>query len=128
MQAYGNSALALLIVVGSNIIGIFTVPYFLRGILSSTAGINLDAVALLIQLVFTILVPLIIGKSLLELFPAVQQFVKEQKTLMKILNNGSLVSIVWQSISRAQVRSQLLGIRLVAQVCGPWLLHLPCKS
>lgn len=103
MQAYGNSALALLLCVGSNTIGIFTVPYLLRVILSSTSGVNLDAVALLTKLVITILVPLVIGKVLLELIPAVQRFVKEHKTLMKLLNNGSLVSIVWQSISRAQV-------------------------
>lgn len=104
VQAYGNSALALLLCVGSNTIGIFTVPYLLQGILSSTAGINLDAVELLVKLLITILLPLIIGKALLEFVPAVQRFVKEHKTLMKLLNNGSLVSIVWQSISRAQVR------------------------
>ena len=103
--------------VGSNTIGIFTVPYFLRGILSSTSGISLDAVALLTQLVLTILVPLFIGKGLLELVPAVQRFVKKHKTLMKILNNGSLVSIVWQSISRAQVRSRQSSC--LALECSP---------
>jgi predicted Na+-dependent transporter len=103
MQAYGNEALALLLTVGSNSMAIFTVPYVLRGILSSTAGVRLNAVELIINLVLTILVPLIIGKLLLEFIPAIQRFVKSHGILMKLLNNGSLVLIVWQSISREQV-------------------------
>jgi solute carrier family 10 (sodium/bile acid cotransporter), member 7 len=103
LQAYGNSALALLLCVGSNTIGIVTVPYFLRAMLTGS-GAKLDAVALLLKLVVSVLVPLAIGKAILEAAPPVQRFTKRHKTLLKLLNNGSLISIVWQSISRDQAR------------------------
>lgn len=102
MQAYGNFSLALLLCVGSNTIGIFTVPYLLRGMLSSTSGVKLNAVKLLVNLFICIFVPLVIGKALLSI-RQVEAFCKRHPTLLKLLNNGSLIAIVWQSISRAQV-------------------------
>lgn len=102
MQAYGNAALALLLCVGSNTIGIATIPFFLEAMLSSATDVDLDPVDLLVKLVIGILVPLSIGKLLLNI-PAVQRFTKNHKTLLKLLNNGSLIMVLWQSISRAQV-------------------------
>lgn len=101
LQAYGNAALALLLCVGSNTIGIGTIPFLLEAILSSSTDVNLDAVDLLIKLVIGVLVPLAIGKLFL-LIPAVQQFTKNHKTLLKLLSNGSLIMVLWQSISRAE--------------------------
>lgn len=69
--------------------------------LSSSTDVNLDAVDLLIKLVIGVLVPLAIGKLFL-LIPAVQQFTKNHKTLLKLLSNGSLIMVLWQSISRAE--------------------------
>lgn len=114
MQAYGNAALALLLCVGSNTIGIATIPFFLQAMLSSSTDVSLDAVDLLIKLVIGILVPLTIGKLLLNI-PAIQRFTKNQKTVLKLLNNGSLIMVLWQSISRAQVwpRAVLLFVLLL---------------
>lgn len=70
--------------------------------LSSSVDVKLDAVALLIKLVIGILVPLFIGKLLLSL-SAVKKFTTNHKTLLKMLSNGSLIMVLWQSISRAQV-------------------------
>lgn len=104
-QAYGNGALALLLCVGSNTIGIATIPFFLKAMLSSSTSVSLNAVDLLIKLVIGILVPLAIGKLLLNI-PAVERFTKKHKTVLKLLNNGSLIMVLWQSISRAQVQPQ----------------------
>eukprot|EP00892_Ulva_mutabilis_P004030 jgi/Ulvmu1/199/UM001_0203.1 len=99
--AYGNAALALLICIGTNTIGIATIPFYLSGMLSSSTSVKLDAVDLLIKLVIGILVPLGIGKAL-QTIAAVQRFVQDHKTLLMILNNGSLIMVLWQSISRSQ--------------------------
>jgi predicted Na+-dependent transporter len=103
LQAYGNGSLALLLCVVGNSIGIFTVPYLLKFMLSS-GGVSLDAVKLLINLIICILVPLVIGKFLLEVSAGVKSVVGKFPTTLKLLNNGSLIAIVWQSVSRAQVR------------------------
>jgi solute carrier family 10 (sodium/bile acid cotransporter), member 7 len=104
LQAYGNEALGLLLCVGSNLIGILTVPFYLKAILSSASDVRLDAIGLLIQLIICILVPLAIGKLLRDLVRPIKTFVTKHKTAFSLLNNGSLICIVWQSISRSQVR------------------------
>lgn len=106
VQAYGNAALALLLTSASNLIGIVSVPFLLKLIISSS-DISIDAVKLLLQLLLTILVPLVIGKLLQDFCEPVRTFVRAHKTTFSLISNGSLVFIVWQTISRAQVRHYL---------------------
>lgn len=49
----GNAALALLLTVGSNLLGILTVPFAVKLILDSE-DFNLDALSLLLKLLITI--------------------------------------------------------------------------
>lgn len=101
-QAQGNAALALMLTVCSNLLGILTVPFTINLIISSAGDTNIDTIELLLKLLFTILIPLIIGKGLRELSSRVQQFVKAQKTTLSLVSNGSLIFIVWQTLSRSQ--------------------------
>ena len=50
----------------------------------------------------TILVPLIIGKILREAFSWVRKQVDAHKVALGLINNGSLICIVWQTLSAAQ--------------------------
>ena len=61
----GNTALALLLTVASNLLGIFTMPFVLCQLLGSTSGsaVSLKPGPLLQNLLKTILVPLIVGAS-----------------------------------------------------------------
>ena len=102
VQARGNAALALMLTVVTNLVGIFTVPFILKGMLGGSS-VSLDAVTLLVKLLITILAPLSIGKAVREIVPKVPAFVTRHKTALSLLSNGSLIMIVWMTISDAQV-------------------------
>jgi len=98
-SAGGNDALALILTVSTNLMGIFTVPYMLKLVLTA-ADVELDSMQLLTKLMLTLLVPLIVGK-LLQLVPGVADWVKKWKKQLGLLNNGSLICIVWIKISQS---------------------------
>lgn len=61
----GNAALALLLLVGTNALGVVTMPPLVKLLLSNVDGFlsaSVDAVDLLVKLVCTVLVPAILGK------------------------------------------------------------------
>ena len=71
MQAVGgNTALALLLTVGSNLLGIFTMPFVLSAVLGAVSGsVKIAPKPLLQSLIKTILVPLLIGASARAFMP-----------------------------------------------------------
>lgn len=71
MQAVGgNTALALLLTVGTNLAGIFTMPFVLSAILGTGASaIHIDPAPLLRALIETILVPLLAGMAARAFIP-----------------------------------------------------------
>lgn len=103
VQAYGNAALALMLTVTSNLIGIVSTPFLLKAIFDSSNA-SLDAVDLLIKLLLTILLPLAVGKAAQTLVPGIKPRIKKHKTLLSFISNASLIMIVWQTISGSQVQ------------------------
>ena len=69
-QASGNIALALLLTVITNLVGVFTVPFMVTAVLSSAKDIGgqqgqditLEPSKMVVKLIFTILIPLCVGK------------------------------------------------------------------
>mmetsp|Transcript_29402 Transcript_29402/g.40604 ORF Transcript_29402/g.40604 Transcript_29402/m.40604 type:complete len:368 (+) Transcript_29402:174-1277(+) len=108
-NAKGNTVLALFLTVGSNMLGVVTVPFVLRLVMSN-ADVTLDAVALLIKLLLTIFLPLCIGKK--------------HKVSLGIVNNGSLVLIVWQTCSSSanQILDQSF-INILPVLAGGVIIH-----
>eukprot|EP01023_Acetabularia_acetabulum_P051206 TRINITY_DN5638_c0_g2_i1.p1 TRINITY_DN5638_c0_g2~~TRINITY_DN5638_c0_g2_i1.p1 ORF type:complete len:464 (-),score=27.79 TRINITY_DN5638_c0_g2_i1:1085-2371(-) len=103
MQANGNYALALMITVSSNVLGVLTVPFILKFVLEGVVhGLQIDALQLLESLLLTILLPLILGKIVRHCNKSIMNFGKARKTELSLINNGSLVLIVWQTISESQ--------------------------
>ena len=102
MQARGNAALALMLCVVSNLLGIVLVPFWLKGMLSGS-NTSIDAVSLLIKLAITILAPLLVGKAIQTFITGIKGLVKQHKLALQIISNASLAIIVWQTISDAQV-------------------------
>lgn len=76
--AKGNTALALLLTVSSNLLGILTVPFFLS-LLLSVSGIVIDPLPLLTKLLLTLFVPLVLGKLARERIVGVQPWLKRHK-------------------------------------------------
>ncbi|KAL4859479.1 putative sodium/metabolite cotransporter BASS4 [Chlorella vulgaris] len=104
----GNEGLALLLTVASNIIGIFSMPLWLKALLGSSSdldSVSVDIPDLLARLSITILVPSVVGKLLRELPPFsrhVKRFTNKYKTAISMFSVVMLAMIVWQSLSGAQ--------------------------
>eukprot|EP01023_Acetabularia_acetabulum_P024134 TRINITY_DN2338_c0_g1_i10.p1 TRINITY_DN2338_c0_g1~~TRINITY_DN2338_c0_g1_i10.p1 ORF type:complete len:356 (-),score=17.94 TRINITY_DN2338_c0_g1_i10:1405-2472(-) len=117
MQANGNYALALMITVSSNILGVISVPFILKFILEGVVqGLQIQALQLLKSLLLTILLPLVVGKVLRHCNKNIMQFGKNRKTQLSLINSGSLVMIVWQTISESQqtiMHSDVINILLL---------------
>ncbi|KAL4439853.1 hypothetical protein ABPG75_002854 [Micractinium tetrahymenae] len=102
----GNEGLALLLTVASNLLGIFTMPIWLKALFhGSSLDVHVDIPNLLAKLVITILVPSVIGKALRELPPLnkrVKKFTADWKTTLSLFSVFNLAMIVWQSLSGAR--------------------------
>ena len=64
-QAGGNTALALMLLVLTNMLAVFTVPFLFKAVLSSKSdsSVQINSANLLLNLVITILAPAIVGKA-----------------------------------------------------------------
>jgi predicted Na+-dependent transporter len=90
-------------VIGS-ILGVLTMPFFVRALLRSVTEVQIGAVAMIVQLFVQVLTPIAIGTMLAALIPAVKEYVKEHKTTFSQVANTSIVLLVYEAISRDQVR------------------------
>jgi sodium/bile acid cotransporter 7 len=59
----GNEGLALLLTVGSNLLGVVTIPLWLKALFANSAfNLNVDILSLFVRLVVTVFVPSVLGK------------------------------------------------------------------
>ena len=56
---------------------------------------------------FTVLVPLVVGKLLLEYNASAREYANAHKVGLGLTSNSMLIMIVWQSLSKS--RSELVG-------------------
>lgn len=99
----GNEGLALILTAGTNILGIFTMPLWLKALFSGTAfALAIDMVSLLVNLIISVLVPSLIGKAIRELVPGAAGFVARHKVPLSLFSTANLAFIVWQVLSSAQ--------------------------
>lgn len=71
----GNQALALMLTVVTNLLGIVTVPYELRLLLQGSNVVSVEPGPLVLKLCITVLVPAVIGKVLTAFSSRVRNFV-----------------------------------------------------
>ena len=136
--AEGMQALALALTVVSNLLGIATVPYFLRAVLASTPGgsvVKLDANDLATKLVYTVLIPSFVGQAARRTSSRILSFVGSHRTGLSLFSHSNLVCIVWQTLSAAsavllrQRASDVLAVLAAAAGIHLFLLlamHLLC--
>lgn len=124
-EAGGNVALSILLTVGTNLIGVVTVPFFITAVFQSVNNtgsstdirIEIDPFDLLWKLIVSILVPLLIGKAI-QYFTIVQTLVKRYKVTLKLLSSAFLMFIPWNSMSVASDLLKDTGTNPVLLVVG----------
>lgn len=122
IQAGGNMALALLLTVLTNTLGVFTVPFVLEQLLEATGKVELSGGELLLDLCLSILLPLALGR-LLQRF--LGEWIGRHRAGITMASNLALVSIPWMKFSQSAERlSQLLASSLVLVVLSGVLIHL----
>ncbi|KIZ05282.1 hypothetical protein MNEG_2671 [Monoraphidium neglectum] len=121
-QIGGNVALALLLTVSTNMLGVFTMPFTLPALLGpALAGsVRLEPLPLLVKLVKTILVPSLVGASIRAFVPGAAAFVDARKKYLTYSNALLLALVPWTQISKAVAQRVPLeaGSLLVAAAAG----------
>lgn len=98
----GNSALALLLTLGSNLAGVFTLPFVLLAVVGGAMrGVALSPTTLVIGLVQTILLPLLAGAATRAYVPGVARAVDSNRRALTLANGTLLCSTPWTQVWRA---------------------------
>jgi sodium/bile acid cotransporter 7 len=95
----------VLLQVATNLLGIVTVPYEFRLVLSSmptATVVSVDPQSLVVKLLLTVLVPAVLGKLARDLSPPVCSFVTKYKMPLSLFSTLNLAAIVWQTLSGAR--------------------------
>lgn len=87
---HGNAGLSLVLSAGTNIVGVFTVPFMLRFVIG--AGDDMKQWNLLIKLCLTILVP-VVGGKLLSMWAPIAALAKRHSLAIKLASSFFLVVI-----------------------------------
>jgi solute carrier family 10 (sodium/bile acid cotransporter), member 7 len=124
-EANGNVALAVLLSTVTNLLAVFSVPFFVSGFMKeSNIMDSFDPVSLLAKLLLLILLPLGIGK-LLQQVSYVAQFSKKYKFHLKILSSLMLILVPYVNFSQAvdQLHSTS-SLDILKLVAAGILLHV----
>jgi solute carrier family 10 (sodium/bile acid cotransporter), member 7 len=109
-DAGGNAVIALLLSVGTNVLGAFTVPFFLSATMRPSDGSSLsetskakalDPIDLMWKMMVVIIIPLVVGKIVREYSVRVRDFVANYKSELKVTSSLFLISVPWMSMSAA---------------------------
>lgn len=123
--AKGNAAVALLLSAGTNILGAFTTPLFLKAIMSSAKDVEIDSVAIILSLLVTVFAPLLVGYSIRTFIKGVPAWIAANKRLLSMFSAINLAMVVWQTISRSASQIKALsGVSIVLVIISGILIHL----
>lgn len=124
-QLGGNYALAVLLTVVCNVVGIFTVPPLLSWLLASKTEVKLDIVGMLVKMLLTLLLPLLVGKGLQYIKPFFE-FCKKIKPVLRIISIFLLICLAFMKISQASAAGSLekvSALNIVLFICWSWTVH-----
>ncbi|CAM9372198.1 unnamed protein product [Ectocarpus sp. 12 AP-2014] len=125
MNAGGNDALALLLTVTTNLLGVVTVPFYVKGVVNAGDDASIDPVGLLVKLIISVLVPLVVGKVIREAVPGAKAWVKRFKVRLSLTSSAMLIMVVWQTLSRAQDNLTSVAFTQILSVIASGIgLHL----
>jgi solute carrier family 10 (sodium/bile acid cotransporter), member 7 len=120
-QARGNTALALLLTVVTNLAGIFSIPFVLVAVLGTLGQIELSAWDLLIKLCLSILLPLMVGRWLRRHLGA---WADANRPRITMFSNLALISIPWMKFSESSDRLAAVALsNLLVLVAAGLVVH-----
>ncbi|CAG9461058.1 unnamed protein product [Pedinophyceae sp. YPF-701] len=120
----GNSALAMLLVVLTNTLGIFSMPYIISNIMGSATGVALDPSPLLESLVRNILVPFGIGAAIRQTVAPAREWVTKNKPMVAYISAALLCLVPWMQVSKAAAtQPDISASALFATACAGTLMH-----
>eukprot|EP00386_Alphamonas_edax_P007210 GDKI01023939.1.p1 GENE.GDKI01023939.1~~GDKI01023939.1.p1 ORF type:complete len:415 (+),score=91.86 GDKI01023939.1:34-1245(+) len=107
-QAGGNTPLALLLTVSTNFVAIFSLPFtvpllislYTAGSAASDVSVHIDGVQLLVQLLYSILAPLVAGKLLTHV-PGVNRCMLRWSKTSKHVSSLFLTLMVYLNVSKS---------------------------
>ena len=123
-QAGGNFAMALLLTVAGNVLGIFTCPIMLHLFADfddfeveddDVADVELDVTEMIWKLTLTVFVPMMAGKYVQGLSVgghAIQQGLTKYNQQITFLSNGLLITIPWMTFSKSAFQGVLAGLQM----------------
>ncbi|GLI65334.1 hypothetical protein VaNZ11_008880, partial [Volvox africanus] len=111
----GNTALALLLTITTNMTSVFTLPFVLPWALQASAAlggfscggdnngvaVQLDPMPLLVQLVQCILLPSLIGAGVRGVLPEIRAWVDSNRRTLSIISGALLSLVPWIQVSKA---------------------------
>lgn len=116
-EAQGNVPLSILLCVVSNVASVATVPALLPTLVLQSKGdhIHIDSVTLLLDLMSSLLLPLVIGKVTRDRIQAVADFSSRHSSLLRLSS-----SIAMSMLPMIQIASTAVvhSIRFVDQIAG----------
>lgn len=99
-QAKGNVSLAVLLTTVTNVLGVLTMPFSVSEIFSTSVPIK--PMAMLFELTWLTLVPLIVGMGLRNLVSAAKKFADTNKKVLGLCQNSCILLVVLLMTSGAQ--------------------------
>ncbi|KAG2483005.1 hypothetical protein HYH03_018086 [Edaphochlamys debaryana] len=136
----GNTALALLLTIATNLASVFTLPLLLPWALKATAAIGgfgaatatasaatavrLDPVPLLVQLVQCILAPTLLGASARGVFVGLRTWVDANRRTLSVISGALLSLVPWMQVSKAMAQGLTVSpLALAAAVAASLGFH-----
>ncbi|KAJ0657560.1 putative sodium bile acid cotransporter, sodium/solute symporter superfamily [Helianthus annuus] len=100
--AGGNAALALAMTVTSSLLAIIILPFSISNLIACGLGATVPTGKLFRRLIFTLLIPLILGKAFRESFKDLADFADNNRKLLSVLSVLLLSLVPWIQVSRSR--------------------------
>ncbi|GIL55681.1 hypothetical protein Vafri_11228, partial [Volvox africanus] len=128
----GNTALALLLTITTNMTSVFTLPFVLPWALQASAAlggfacgggndgvaVRLDPMPLLVQLVQCILVPSLVGAGVRGVLPGIRVWVDSNRRTLSVLSGALLSLVPWMQVSKALAQGVVVAPGALAAAVG----------
>ncbi|XP_050213949.1 probable sodium/metabolite cotransporter BASS4, chloroplastic isoform X2 [Mercurialis annua] len=98
----GNTALALAMTVISNLLGVLTVPFLVSRIVADGFGLSIPTGKLFWSLIFTLLLPLVLGKVVRDRFKGIANYIDQNSRTFSVINTFLLSLTPWTQVSKSR--------------------------
>ncbi|KAG6629669.1 probable sodium/metabolite cotransporter BASS4, chloroplastic isoform X2 [Carya illinoinensis] len=121
----GNSALALAMTVISNLLAILTVPFWISNVFADGFGASIPTGELFWSLIFTLLVPLVLGKVVRNMLKGLATYIDQNQRIFSMMSTVLLSLTPWMQVSKSRPLILMLKPKGFIEAMGMGILvHL----